>query len=464
MYAVLLILLFTLLCDSTAAADGQTRPSPSDQQLQFWLQNMVWHHRYSTAEICQVTGLSPEQLQQRLTAFGISDDTRPPRPADRLLLLPYPGGRHPRIGFLDGAIEPQRETKLSAFCPWDDHSYAVLDFPEALWSNLGLTYLAHTHIDTIWSRQGITLPQLEWVANGENGWTSERTLPNGIRIGTTATAHQDHIELMMWLHNGTDKPLSDLRVQNCVMLKAAAGFTQQNNDNKLIRGNYAAARSADGQRWIITAWDPLHRAWANAPCPCLHSDPQFPDCAPGQTQYLRGWFSFYQGSDPDGELARIEATGWKQRPLRHRTANVTGTICDADTGTPLAARLYVQRLDDPQQPFFFATSLNPQSTTVAYKQMTELGWYSGDVHLHRPMAEVPTLLMSEDLNVGLPMNYWVRDSREIPAASGPALSPEPVFVSPTHVILPMNTEYEIFSVAGQSSLADKIRVPEMDPE
>ncbi|MFN5741670.1 MAG: hypothetical protein ACK5A1_08825, partial [Planctomyces sp.] len=58
MYAVLLILLFTLLCDSTAAADGQTRPSPSDQQLQFWLQNMVWHHRYSTAEICQVTGLS----------------------------------------------------------------------------------------------------------------------------------------------------------------------------------------------------------------------------------------------------------------------------------------------------------------------------------------------------------------------------------------------------------------------
>ncbi|HAV31546.1 MAG TPA: hypothetical protein DCX79_06020, partial [Planctomycetaceae bacterium] len=112
MYAVLLILLFTLLCDSTAAADGQTRPSPSDQQLQFWLQNMVWHHRYSTAEICQVTGLSPEQLQQRLTAFGISDDTRPPRPADRLLLLPYPGGRHPRIGFLDGAIEPQRETKL----------------------------------------------------------------------------------------------------------------------------------------------------------------------------------------------------------------------------------------------------------------------------------------------------------------------------------------------------------------
>ncbi|MFM7835128.1 MAG: hypothetical protein ACKPJD_25320, partial [Planctomycetaceae bacterium] len=200
-----------------------------------------------------VTGLSPQQLQQRLADFQISDSTRPVRPADRLLLLPYPGGRHPRIGFLDGAIEPQRESKLSAFCPWDDHSYAVLDFPEALWSNLGLTWLAHTHIDTIWTKQGITLPQLEWVAGPDRSWTSERTLPNGIRIGTSATARKDHIELLMWLHNGSDKPLSDLRVQNCVMLKAADGFTQQNNENKVIRGNYAAARSTNGDRWIITA-------------------------------------------------------------------------------------------------------------------------------------------------------------------------------------------------------------------
>lgn len=508
-----LIVLLSLICQAVFAADGQTRPPANDQQLRFWLQNMAWHHRYSPAEMCQVTGLSPQQLQQRLADFQISDSTRPVRPADRLLLLPYPGGRHPRIGFLDGAIEPQRESKLSAFCPWDDHSYAVLDFPEALWSNLGLTWLAHTHIDTIWTKQGITLPQLEWVAGPDHSWTSERTLPNGIRIGTSATARKDHIELLMWLHNGSDKLLSDLRVQNCVMLKAADGFTQQNNENKVIRGNYAAARSADGDRWIITAWDPLHRAWANAPCPCLHSDPRFPDCAPGETQYLRGWFSFYEGTQIEQELDRIEAVGWKAAPLRQRTANVAGTICDADTGAILPARLCVQRLDDPQQPWFFATSVNPQGAAVPYNKqvagtasverhvalsadpfqvqlppgryratamrgkeylpaiqefsvpadqpvdlqlklqryvrMSEHGWYSGDVHLHRPMAEVPALLLAEDLNLGFPMNYWVRDSQEIPAASGPALAPDPVFVSPQHVILPMNTEYEIFSVAGK---------------
>jgi hypothetical protein len=47
--------------------------------------------------------------------------------------------------------------------------------------------------------------------------------------------------------------------------------------------------------------------------PCLHSDPKFPDCDPGQTQHLRGWLSFYEGADLDSELQRIERTGWRTR-------------------------------------------------------------------------------------------------------------------------------------------------------
>jgi hypothetical protein len=324
--AVLLFLhaLFSLTAISASAApqqsDPQTRPATADSQLRAWLQNMLWHHRYSTAEICQVTGLDPAELQQKLNEFGISSSSRPPRPSDRLLLLPYPGGRHPRIGFLDGAVDPQRETKLSAFCPWDDSSYAVLDFPEAIWSNLGLTYLAHTHVDTIWTKQNIRLEQLEWRVARDGGWTFERILPNGIAFGTEAIPRTDHIELTMWLKNGTANTLTDLRVQNCVMLKAAAGFEQQTNENKVLEGNYAIAKSVEGNRWIISAWDPLHRAWANPPCPCIHSDPQFPNCQPGQTQFLRGWFSFYEGTDIRGEIARIEGTGWKSRPIRQSPA------------------------------------------------------------------------------------------------------------------------------------------------
>ncbi len=63
--------------------------------------------------------------------------------------MPYPGGGI-LVAVLDGAIEPQRDTKFSLFTPWEESSYIVADVPEAIFSNLGLIYLAHTHIPTIW--------------------------------------------------------------------------------------------------------------------------------------------------------------------------------------------------------------------------------------------------------------------------------------------------------------------------
>ncbi|MCA9012073.1 MAG: hypothetical protein KDB01_20110 [Planctomycetaceae bacterium] len=295
------------------AGDHQLRITEDETELRFWLENMVWYHRYVREEITQVTGLDESQLKTQLMKFNISEATRPPRNPERLLLLPYPGGRHPRIGFLEGAVEPQRETKLSVFCPWDDHSYVVMDVPEAIWSNLGLTYLAHTHVTTIWEQQGAALEQQEWQRNGDGSFQMQRRLPNGIEFGTTAKALSDHIAMTMFLKNGTDQPLSDLRVQNCVMLKGAEGFDQQTNENKVFTDGYAVARSANGDRWIITGWDPLHRAWGNKRCPCLHADPKFPDCDPGETRYLRGWLSFYEGADIAAELQRIESTGWRHR-------------------------------------------------------------------------------------------------------------------------------------------------------
>jgi hypothetical protein len=122
----------------------------------------------------------------------------------------------------------------------------------------------------------------------------------------------------MWLTNGTAEPLSDLRMQNCVMLAAMRGFAQQTNNNKVFQDGYAVAHAPSKNRWIITAWDPLHRTWGNANCPCLHADPQFPDCAPGETVWLRGWFSFYSGTDIEQELARIEKTGWRGFPVSER--------------------------------------------------------------------------------------------------------------------------------------------------
>jgi hypothetical protein len=273
---------------------------------------MVVYHDFSNEEVQLATGLTEEEIHAALRRLGIRRGNRPARPPDApLLVLPYPGGRHPRIGFLDGAVDPQRETKVSVFTPWDPAGYVVVDIPEAIWSNLGLTYLAHTHIPTIWSEQGIELEPREWERAEDGSLTSDRKLPNGIAFGTRVVPHRDHVEMEMWLTNGTDRELTDLRVQNCVLLKGAPGFEAQTNDNKVFSGPYAACRSADGRRWIVTAWDPLHRAWANPPCPCLHSDPKFPDCGPGQTSRLRGWLSFHEGSTINAEIVRIDATGWR---------------------------------------------------------------------------------------------------------------------------------------------------------
>jgi peptidoglycan/xylan/chitin deacetylase (PgdA/CDA1 family) len=296
--------------------------SPSnDEQLRRWLENMVWYHRFTIPEIRTATGLSTDDVKAALKRFDISPQTRPEREAGApLLVLPYPGGRHPRIGFLDGAIRPQRETKVSVFLPWDPKSYVVLDVPEAIRRNNerehGLLYLAHTHVDTMWTKQGIALEPVEWRQASEGGLTMERRLPNGVTFGTSIQPGVDAIRMEMWLTNGSNEPLSGLRVQNCVMLKDAPEFAQRDNDNKILSKPYVACRSADADRWLIVAWEPCQTAWANPPCPCLHSDPQFPDCAPGETKRLKGRLSFYEGTEIEAEIERIEKTGWNRQPAK----------------------------------------------------------------------------------------------------------------------------------------------------
>jgi hypothetical protein len=227
-------------------------------------------------------------------------------------VLPYPGGRHPRIGFLDGAIRPQRETKVSVFTPWDETSYVVADVPEAIWSNLGLTYLAHTHVPTVWTERNVELEKLEWSVRANGSLDFERTLPNAIIFGTKVTPAREAVYMEMWLRNGTDEALTGLRVQMCTMLKGMKGFTEANDEHKVLAEPYVACRSEDGTRWVITAWEPCERLWLNPPVPCIHSDPQFPDCPPGETCWVRGVITFYEGGDIQAALRRIDGLQWRQ--------------------------------------------------------------------------------------------------------------------------------------------------------
>lgn len=161
-----------------------------------------------------------------------------------------------------------------------------------------------------------------------------------------------------------------------------------------------------------------------------------------------------------------------------QTVPVYGDIVDADTGKPLAARLYLQGADGkwhfPKSvpPFGSAvryekrSGFNPNATeyhttlsahqwvaelppgnytavvergkeylpltnqfTVAagpvelklplkrWVNMAERGWFSGDAHNHRAPAELETAMLAEDVNVALPIIDWTTVDTMPPALS-----------------------------------------------
>lgn len=285
--------------------------TPGDaQELDYWLQNMIVDHQFDRWEVRAATGLPLPVIEaaiQRNAAQPRSNNQK----GGGLAIRPYPGGRHPRIGFLDGAMRPQRETKFSVFAPWREGGYAVVDVPEAIWNGQGsareLLYLAHTHVPTMWDRQGIELQSLEWTRTGESHLRIERTLPNKVSFGAEVQLDGDLVRMELWIRNGTPSTLTGLNVQNCVMLKELSGFAAQNNANKVFRKPYAASRNDEGNRWIITGWEKCDRPWANAHCPCLHADPRFPDCPAGREVRIRGLVSFFEGENIQGEFDRLDS-------------------------------------------------------------------------------------------------------------------------------------------------------------
>jgi neutral ceramidase len=298
-----------LLGSAPAVPDGA---KASDADLRFWLEDAIAWHRFSLDEAAAAVGLPAAEVERRAREWGIERGKVPPRrDGDPLALLPYPGGRHPRIGFLDGAVDPLRETKASVFLPWEGGGYVVIDVPEAVFSDRGLLYLAHTHIPTVWDEKKLKLPPLEW-RRVPDGLVSHRVLPDGTAFGARVAPRRDGVDLELWLRNGTDAPLTKLRTQVCLLLKGAPGFDAQVSENKstvpLPWGEAMAVRSADGRRWIAVAWE-RSKAWENKLCPCFHSDPTLPDCPPGATVRVRGRFLCGEGTDPVAEIRRLNGAG-----------------------------------------------------------------------------------------------------------------------------------------------------------
>jgi len=300
-----------------AKKDGSNaRPAKGDEELRYWLDNALVYHRLTPAEAGAALGLSADEVTAAAKRLGIDATKRPERKAgDSLVVLPYPGGRHPRVGFRDGAIRPQRETKASVFAPWAGGGYAVADVPEAVWFEPApkkpeLLYLAHTHVPTMWDRQRLPLDPLEWTRGKDGSLALERTLPNKVTLTSKVVPGKDGVRMEFTVTNGTSEKLTGLRVQMCVMLAGLTGFDKLTNDNKVFASPFAACKDGTGKRWVVTGWERCGRAWGNPPCPCLHADQVVEDCPPGESRSVRGWLSFYEGADIDAELKRLKAVAF----------------------------------------------------------------------------------------------------------------------------------------------------------
>lgn len=203
-------------------------------------------------------------------------------------------------------------------------------------------------------------------------------------------------------------------------------------------------------------------------------------------------------------LVSQSARGEEQLTLR-------GVIVDAETNRPIAGRLYIQ---DQRGRFFHAKSSAADGSAVEYSKkpgpqsievhttlsahpfvaqlppgkyaltaergkeycgatvnveltkdaaevrlplrrwvdMSSLGWYSGETHVHRSMKDLPNAMLADDLNVALPLTHWVTRAYTPPSQgdkNSAAVAAELVQVDATHVIYPLNTEYEIFTVGDK---------------
>ncbi len=72
-------------------------------------------------------------------------------------------------------------------------------------------------------------------------------------------------------------------------------------------------------------------------------------------------------------------------------------------------------------------------------RMNDLGWWSGDTHVHRPLEVIGDLLQAEDLNIAPVLTHWNDTDmyKNKPQPSSPTVS-----VDPLHIYSVMNAEHE----------------------
>lgn len=180
--------------------------------------------------------------------------------------------------------------------------------------------------------------------------------------------------------------------------------------------------------------------------------------------YLRdakGNHDFVASADPAGSAVRYDKQNWVNRDAIERHTTLSAHPWRVELG-PGDYTVVVERGKE-YRPLTRTFRVDASTESGAldlelplqrWVNMAARGWYSGDTHVHRTLAELPNVALAEDVNVSFPLTYWTTRAGEAPArgnkttTADAAVPGELVRVDDTHVFWPRNTEWEIFTVHG----------------
>jgi len=214
--------------------------------------------------------------------------------------------------------------------PWPCQDYIWLDFPEAIFTDAGLHYLSH--INPQYPALFPGLPKVPWQRIPD-GLTFERQLPDGVKFGGSITKNSDStgVKLELYIHNQSDKPLRNFRLQTCAYLRAIKEFADYTSENKFVHLPESGWQPFDKARKLLSEKGRFRLGWRGGPAladwpvivtvskktdrlvaftwyedtysliqnpvhPCMHADPFFPNLEVGQKVVVHGELLFFEGT------------------------------------------------------------------------------------------------------------------------------------------------------------------------
>ena len=139
-----------------------------------------------------------------------------------------------KMDIIPGMWRPMFESEQVAWIspPWESQEYIWFDFPEAIWADGSLLYLGH--IDKRFPTLFPTEKSAAWIKS-ENGISYRQVLPNGVSFGGDITKKEENIaSLELWIKNGSEKELRNVKMLTCVYLGGIKEFNEKTNNNKYV--------------------------------------------------------------------------------------------------------------------------------------------------------------------------------------------------------------------------------------